>query len=60
MLYKTSCFITKLLANADLYCDMGYKDIFDILAMVEGWEQIANSAWQEVERVYGRDYFYKV
>ena len=54
MLDRSSCFITKLLANVDCYRDMPYKDIFDILAMVDAWGNIPELAWLEAKRIYGK------
>lgn len=34
---RTSCFITKLLANADRWMQKPYKDIFDLIVMLENW-----------------------
>lgn len=52
ILDKTSCFITKLLANADRYNDYPYKDIFDLLAIYQAWGEIPTRAWQVSDEIY--------
>lgn len=52
MIDKTSCFITKLLANADRYRDFPYKDIFDLLMMVSKWDAVPQRAWQVADKIY--------
>lgn len=49
-----SCFLTKILANADRYADSPFKDIFDLLAMFDAWGEIPQSAWNEADLHYGR------
>ena len=53
-LSKSSCYLTKLLANADRYADSPYKDIFDILAMFLSWGEIPQDAWEEADAHYGK------
>jgi len=50
---KSSCFITKLLANADRALQPPYKDIIDIIVMHMQWGEIPESAWKEAYRHYG-------
>lgn len=51
----SSCFFTKLLANADRYNDAPFKDIFDILAMVDSWGDIPEEALHEAYSHYGKN-----
>ena len=51
---KTSCFYTKLLANADRKLVAPYKDIFDILAMYKSWGSIPSEAIILAEKHYGK------
>lgn len=53
-LSKSSCYLTKLLANADRYAEAPYKDIFDILAMFATWGEIPQEAWNEADAHYGK------
>lgn len=53
VLDRNSCFFTKLLANADRYNDKPYKDIFDILAMINAWGDIPKIAWIKAHYLYG-------
>lgn len=53
-LSKPSCYLTKLLANADRYADSPYKDIFDILAMFLSWGEIPKDAWEKADAHYGK------
>jgi hypothetical protein len=50
-----SCFITKLLANADRALIPPYKDIFDLVAMYITWGEIPRGAWEEAERQFGSE-----
>lgn len=54
-LSQTSCYTTKLLANADRYNDKPYKDFFDILAMFNAWGSIPPEAWIAAEAQYGKN-----
>jgi len=49
----TSCFATKLMANADRWGNPPYKDIFDILAMYRQWGDIPAEAIAAAEAEYG-------
>lgn len=51
---KTSCFYTKLLANADRKLVSPYKDILDIIAMYKAWGNIPNEAIKLAENRYGK------
>lgn len=51
---QTSCFYTKLLANADRKLIEPYKDIFDILAMFNAWGSIPEQAISLAESHYGK------
>lgn len=53
-LSRSSCYLTKLLANADRYANPPYKDIFDILAMFSHWGKIPDDAWDEADTHYGK------
>ncbi|TXH62696.1 MAG: hypothetical protein E6Q84_00725 [Thiothrix sp.] len=48
-----SCWITKLLANADRALAPPFKDVFDLVAMHVAWGAIPQAAWGEAERHYG-------
>ncbi len=50
---KSSCYITKLLANADRALQPPYKDIIDIIVMHMQWGEIPEEAWREAHRHYG-------
>ncbi|MEZ5477745.1 MAG: nucleotidyl transferase AbiEii/AbiGii toxin family protein [Thiolinea sp.] len=52
-LSRESCFMTKLLANADRALAPPFKDVFDLVAMYLSWGEIPSKAWQEAERQYG-------
>lgn len=52
-LNKTSCFYTKLLANADRKLIAPYKDLFDILAMYKEWGSIPSESIKLAESHYG-------
>ncbi len=52
-LSRQSCFMTKLLANADRALAPPFKDVFDLVAMYLAWGNIPDEAWQEAERQYG-------
>jgi hypothetical protein len=52
-LSRESCFMTKLLANADRALAPPFKDVFDLVAMYLAWGEIPQAAWQEAERQYG-------
>ncbi len=49
---RTSCFYTKLLANADRYDHRPQKDMFDILAMTKEWGDIPARAIELAEAHY--------
>lgn len=49
----SSCFLTKLLANADRYNNAPYKDIFDILAMTDHWGSVPHEVWKHADQHYG-------
>lgn len=49
---RQSCFLTKILANADRYNDRPYKDIFDLLAMFENWGEISEETWCAADNHY--------
>lgn len=51
---QTSCFYTKLLANADRMLIEPFKDIFDILAMYKVWGDIPEAAIAYAESHYGQ------
>ena len=51
---RTSCYLSKLLANADRYNTPPYKDIFDLLAMFDQWGEIPQQAWHQAEEHYGK------
>lgn len=48
-----SCFITKLLANADRFREPVKKDIVDLIKMYEAWGEPNNLVWDEVDSHYG-------
>ena len=48
-----SCFVTKLLANADRSLNYPFKDIFDILAMYSKWGTIPEDALKIAHDFYG-------
>lgn len=50
----TSCFYTKLLANADRKLIEPFKDVFDILAMFDNWGPIPELAIILAEDHYGK------
>lgn len=52
-LSRESCFMTKLLANADRLLSPPFKDSFDLVAMHLAWGDIPEIAWREAERQYG-------
>jgi len=49
---QTSCFTTKLLANADRAGQKPYKDIFDIVAMAAAWGPIPDSSLRTAANHY--------
>jgi hypothetical protein len=51
---QSSCFYTKLLANADRKLVQPYKDLFDILAMYKKWGSIPQQAIELAEIHYGK------
>lgn len=53
-LSQSSCYLTKILANADRYGDSPYKDIFDILAMFSTWGEIPEDVWDKADKHYGK------
>ncbi|MEY4588939.1 MAG: hypothetical protein RL497_1015, partial [Pseudomonadota bacterium] len=50
---RESCFLTKLLANADRYCDREKKDIFDLCMMHHYWGDIPERSWSQANEKYG-------
>lgn len=50
---KESCFITKLLANADRYNQPIKKDIIDLIMMHKAWGEPSDAVWSEVDSHYG-------
>lgn len=50
---QTSCYYTKLLANADRKLTPPYKDIIDILAMYSMWGSIPQMAFTHASSHYG-------
>ena len=48
-----SCFITKLLANADRYREPVKKDIIDLIKMYKAWGTPGDFVWDEVDSHYG-------
>ncbi len=50
---RESCFLTKLLANADRYNDGERKDIFDLCMMHQYWGSIPERAWNQADEKYG-------
>lgn len=49
----TSCFLTKILANADRYADASKKDVFDLCMMAHYWGGIPEKAWTQADEKYG-------
>lgn len=49
---QTSCFTTKLLANADRAGQKPYKDMFDIVAMAAAWGPIPDSSLRTAANHY--------
>src|SRR5690606_11832332 len=56
---QSSCFLTKLLANADRYADANKKDIFDLSMMAHHWGGIPDDAWAQAEDKYGLSLVYQ-
>lgn len=52
---QTSCFYTKLLANADRMLVEPHKDLFDILAMYKVWGSVPTEAIKLAEKHYGKN-----
>lgn len=50
---RASCYLAKLLANADRYADPLHKDIFDLCMMHHHWGPIPESAWHQAAEKYG-------
>jgi hypothetical protein len=50
---RESCFLTKLLANADRYHDGEKKDIFDLCMMHHYWGAIPERSWVQANEKYG-------
>jgi len=50
---RTTCYYTKLLANADRALSPPYKDVFDLVAMFNTWGNIPDKAMQLAEDRYG-------
>ena len=50
---RDSCFITKILANADRYRSEPKKDIVDLLMMFHYWGEPSEAVWDEVDAHYG-------
>jgi len=51
---QASCFLTKLLANADRQAANDQKDIFDLCLMFNQWGDIPKLAWQKADAQYGK------
>lgn len=51
---RTSCFVTKLLANADRVGTKPFKDIFDLVVMYGKWGDIPAAAFSEAYSHYGK------
>jgi hypothetical protein len=49
----SSCFLTKLLANADRQAANDQKDIFDLCIMFTQWGNIPQETWQKADAQYG-------
>lgn len=49
---RDTCYVTKLLANADRYTDSSKKDIFDLCMMRREWGEIPDNAWESADKVY--------
>lgn len=50
---RESCFLTKLLANADRYGDAEKKDIFDLCMMRQHWGEVPQRVWHQADEKYG-------
>ena len=50
---QESCFLTKLLANADRYHDGEKKDIFDLCMMHHYWGNVPERSWNQADEKYG-------
>lgn len=50
---KESCFLTKLLANADRFSEPNNKDIIDLAMMHHAWGDIPKSVWSKADEMYG-------
>lgn len=50
---RESCYLTKLLANADRCHDPEKKDILDLCVMHKYWGSIPERAWQQADEKYG-------
>lgn len=50
---KESCFLTKLLANADRFSEPNKKDIIDLAMMHHAWGDIPKSVWAKADEMYG-------
>lgn len=50
---RSTCYLTKLLANADRYAESNKKDIFDLCMMKKEWGCIPKKVWQEADAAYG-------
>lgn len=49
-----SCYITKILANADRFREPVKKDIVDLIKMFESWGEPSDYVWAEVDSHYGK------
>jgi len=54
VLDKTSCWLNKLLANADRYMSSDRKDILDLCMMHRCWGKIPEKAWQQADDIYSQ------
>ncbi|MCU7556076.1 nucleotidyl transferase AbiEii/AbiGii toxin family protein [Alteromonas sp. ASW11-19] len=50
---RDSCFVTKILANADRYRTEPRKDIVDLVMMYRHWGEPSEAVWDEVDAHYG-------
>lgn len=51
---RSSCYVTKLLANADRLGIKPYKDIFDLIVMYSHWGRVPDAAFSEAYSHYGK------
>lgn len=50
---RNSCFLTKLLANADRFSEPSKKDIIDLAMMHHAWGDIPLDVWTKANEMYG-------